>query len=82
MASNNEMIWNERGINWIADLVIELAPLNYTNSARMLNTFQHVRKMKPALQTLVSAALERIAAQVSDKTCTAVHRQAKAYLNV
>jgi aminopeptidase N len=82
MANNNEMIWNERGINWIADLVIELAPLNYTNSARMLNTFQHVRKMKPGLQTLVTAALERVVAKVSDATCTAVHRQARAYLNV
>ncbi len=81
LAANNEMIWNERGINWIADLVIELAPMNYTNAARMLNTFQHVRKMKPAIQPLVLAALERIAANVSDHACPAVHRQARAYLN-
>ena len=47
MANNNKMIWNERGVNWIADRVIELARINYTNAGRMLNTFQHVRKMKP-----------------------------------
>jgi len=47
MANNNKMIWNERGVNWIAGMVIELAPINYTNASRMLNTFQHVRKMKP-----------------------------------
>ncbi|MDR3553615.1 MAG: DUF3458 domain-containing protein [Syntrophobacteraceae bacterium] len=82
MAGNNEMIWNERGVNWIADLVIELAPMNYTNAARMLNSFQHVRKMKPGLQAMVLAALERVVANVSDQTSPAVHRQARAYLNV
>jgi aminopeptidase N len=82
MANNNEMIWNERGINWIADLVIELAPINYTNAARTLNTFQHVRKMKPDLQRMVLAALERIVANVDDQTSPAVHRQARAYLSV
>ncbi len=82
MANNNEMIWNERGVNWIAERVIELAPINYTNAARMLNTFQHVRKMKAGLQSMVLAALERIVAKVSDQTSPAVHRQARAYLNM
>jgi aminopeptidase N len=82
MANNNKMIWNERGVNWIADRVIELAPINYTNASRMLNTFQHVRKMKPGLQRLVLAALERVVSNVSDKTSPAVHRQAKRYLGV
>ncbi|HYA40136.1 MAG TPA: DUF3458 domain-containing protein [Syntrophobacteraceae bacterium] len=80
MANNNKMIWNERGVNWIADRVIELAPINYTNASRMLNAFQHVRKMKSNLQTLVIAALERIAGSVSDHASPAVHRQARAYL--
>jgi aminopeptidase N len=82
MANNNKMIWNERGINWIADVVIELAPINYTNSGRMLNTFQHVRRMKPDVQSMVIAALERIVANVSDEVSPAIHRQAKAYLNM
>ena len=82
MATNNEIIWSERGVGWIADLVIELAPVNYTNGARLLNTFQHVRKMKPDLQSLVLAALERVVENVSDSTSPAVHRQARAYLGV
>jgi aminopeptidase N len=81
MANNNKMIWNERGVNWIADRVIELAPINYTNASRMLNAFQHVRKMKSDLRTMVIAALERIAGNVSEQTCTAVYRQARSYLN-
>ena len=82
MANNNEVIWNERGVSWIADLVIELAPVNYTNSSRMLNSFQHVRKMKPGIQPLVLAALERIVGAVSEGTSPPVHRHARAYLNV
>ncbi len=80
MANNNKMIWNERGVNWIADRVIEMAPINYTNAGRMLNTFQHVRKMKPDLQRLVIAALERVVSNVYDHESPAIHRQANAYL--
>jgi aminopeptidase N len=80
MANNNKMIWNERGVNWIADTIIELAPINYTNASRMLNAFQHVRKMKPYLRTMAISALERIVKGVSDLASPAVHRQARAYL--
>jgi aminopeptidase N len=80
MANNHKMIWNERGVNWIADRVIELARFNYTNAGRMLNSFQHVRKMKPELQLLVAAALKRIVDEVPDRISPAIHRQAKAYL--
>jgi aminopeptidase N len=80
MANNNKMIWNDRGVNWIADRVIELAPINYTNASRMLNSFQHVRKMKPYLRDLVLSALKRIVDEVADSTSPAIHRQAKAYL--
>lgn len=82
MANNNKMIWNERGTDWIADTVIELAPINYTNAGRMLNTFQHVRKMKPELQNLVVRALERVVNGVPDAVSPAIHRQAKSYLNI
>ena len=80
MANNNKMIWSDRGVNWIADRVIELAPMNYTNASRMLNSFQHVRKMKPYLRDLVISALKRIVDEVPDRTSPAIHRQAKAYL--
>ncbi len=82
MANNHKVIWNQRGVNWLADRVIELAPINYTNAGRMLNSFQHVKKMKPELQQLVKPALERIVADVSDTQCPAIHRQAKAYLGL
>ncbi len=80
MANNNKMIWNPRGINWIADMVIELAPINYTNASRLLNAFQHVRVMKPELRDELIPALERIVREVPEQTSPAIHRQAKAYL--
>lgn len=80
MANNNKMIWNKRGIDWIADIVIELAPINYTNAGRMLNTFQHVKLMKPELRRMVLPALERIVREVSESQSPAIHRQAKAYV--
>jgi aminopeptidase N len=80
MASNNKMVWTDRGINWVADTVIELAPLNATTTARLLNAFQQVKKLKPELREKVKAALERTVQNVSRENCPAVYGQAEAYL--
>jgi aminopeptidase N len=45
MAVNNKMVWTDQGIAWVTDTVIELAPINMTTASRMLNTFQHVRRL-------------------------------------
>ncbi len=80
MATNNKMVWCDRGINWIADKIIELAPINATTTGRLLNTFQNVKKLKPPLQEKVMAALEKIVRHVSEETSPAVSGQARAYL--
>ncbi len=80
MATNNKMVWADRGINWIADTVIELAPINATTTGRLLNTFQHVKKLKSPLRAKVTAALERIVRHVSEEASPAVSGQARAYL--
>jgi aminopeptidase N len=79
MASNNKMVWTDRGIDWIADTVIMLASINDYTASRLLNTFQHCRKLKPGLRAKVSAALERIEDEVPDKVSPTVHGQAQAY---
>jgi aminopeptidase N len=81
MAANNRMVWKDEGIRWVADTVIELAPINATTTGRLLNTFQHVWKLKPELREKVKAALERIVRSVPDEVSPAVFRQAKAYLS-
>ncbi|MEJ2695997.1 MAG: DUF3458 domain-containing protein [Candidatus Sulfobium sp.] len=82
MAMNNKMVWTDRGIDWVAGTVAELAPFNATTAGRLLNTFQHVRKMKPPLREKVTAALGRILRNVSEKESPAVYGQARAYLEM
>lgn len=81
MAVNNRMVWRPEGVRWIADTVIELAPVNATTASRLLNTFQNVGMLKPDLQERVVPALERIVRGVSDEQCPTVHGQAKTYLD-
>jgi len=80
MAANNKMVWTAQGIRWVADTVIELAPINAITTGRLLNTFQQVNFLKPGLQESVRAALERIVRSISRTECPAVHGQATAYL--
>ncbi|MCC6346581.1 MAG: aminopeptidase N C-terminal domain-containing protein, partial [Nitrospirales bacterium] len=80
MAANNKMVWTDRGIAWVADTAIELAPVNATTTGRLLNTFQQVRLLKPELREKVLAALERIVRAVPEEVSPSVHGQAKAYL--
>lgn len=80
MAMNNKMVWTDRGIGWVADTVIELAPINATTAGRLLNTFQHAGALKPDLRAGVRTALERVARSVSERESPALYGQAAAYL--
>jgi aminopeptidase N len=82
MAANNKMVWTDRGISWLADTVIELAPVNATTTGRLLNTFQHVGKLRHPLKAKVTAALQRILEHVSEEICPSVYGQARAYLKL
>ncbi len=81
MAVNNKMVWTNRGIQWVADSVIELAAVNTTTASRLLNAFQHVRSLKPDLRDKVTAALEQIVRETPESTSPTISRQAKGYLN-
>ena len=81
MATNNKMVWTDQGIRWVADTVIELAPINATTTSRLLNTFQNVKKLKPALKEKVIPALEQILQNVSEESSPSVYGQARSYLN-
>jgi aminopeptidase N len=80
MAINTKMVWSDEGIRWVAATVKELAPINATTASRMLNTFQHVGKLRSALQEKVIVALEDILLGVSPEASPTIHGQAKAYL--
>jgi aminopeptidase N len=80
MATNNKMVWSNRGIRWVTDTVIELSPINTTTASRLLNTFQQVRKLKPDLREKVLKGLEEIVRRVTGKANPTIHGQAGAYL--
>ncbi len=80
MATNNKMVWTDQGIRWVADTVIELAPINATTTCRLLNTFQQVKNLKPVLRGKVIAALEHIVQNVSEESSPSVYGQARSYL--
>jgi len=79
MAGNNKAVWTDKGIRWAADTVVSLAPINATTASRLLNTFQHVKSLKPQLREKVSAALERIVELVPENVCPTIHGQARTY---
>jgi aminopeptidase N len=80
MAVNNKMVWTDEGIRWVAATVMELAPINATTASRLLNTFQHVGKLRPPLKGMVATALREIEAAVPPTTGPTIHGQASAYL--
>jgi len=80
MAANNKMLWTEKGIRWMTAAIIELAPINQTTTSRMLNAFQHVRRLRPPLRERVLEALEEIVSRVGREASPTVYGQASSYL--
>jgi len=64
----------------VAETVIALAPINATTASRLLNTFQHVQRLEPALREKVRPALEEIVQQAPASLNPTIHSQATAYL--
>jgi aminopeptidase N len=79
MAVNNKMVWTDEGIHWVSATVKELAIINATTASRLLNTFQHVRKLRSPLREKVIEALRAVLEGVSSEACPTIHGQAKAY---
>jgi aminopeptidase N len=80
MATNNNMVWTDRGIAWLTNSIIELAPINMTTTSRLLNTFQHARRMRSPLRENVLASLNRIVETLAEGEYPVIHNQASAYL--
>lgn len=80
MAANTRKVWTDEGIQWIADRVVELAPVNSTVASRLLNTFQQVNRLRPPLKEKVREALRYIADRVPDSASATVAGQVRSYL--
>jgi aminopeptidase N len=80
VAANTKMIWTDEGVEWIVATIIEIARLNPFVTSKLLNVFQHARKLRPNLKPKAVAALQKIIEEVPESVNPAVNGQAKAYL--
>ena len=58
MGANNKMLWSDRGIRWLTETVLKLAPVNEIGAYRLAGTFQMVNKLADDLKPKVRSALE------------------------
>ena len=79
MAVNNAMLWTEKGVAWLADQIIQLAPINMYTAGRLLNALQLRARLRQPLQSWADAALDRILAKVPEEVAPALHHQARTY---
>lgn len=80
MAANNKVLWTEAGVAWLAEQVIDLAPVSATTANRMLSALKHVAMLRQPLKAWATEALERIVAKVPAEVSPTIHGQALAYL--
>lgn len=78
MAFNTKMVWTDKGLQWVTDTIIQFSSFNTTLASRLLNTFQHVKRLKPALKKKVTGHLKTILEKVKDNPV--ISGQANAYL--
>jgi aminopeptidase N len=80
MATNNKVLWTERGLRWMADTVIRLAPINDNAALRLVNAFQQVRDMGPTLKPGVIRSLQAMKEGVAPSAAPSVAGRIAAYL--
>ena len=80
MASNNRMLWTDRGIAWMRDTIIRMAAVNENTAVRLLACFQHVSKLAPDLKARVTEALEQVAARIEAERSPSLAGRVRAYL--
>jgi len=81
MAFNTKMVWTDQGMLWVRDTVLEMTKINNNLAARLLNTFQHAKLMRPPLKKKVMEHLKYIIGKINKKDNPVIHAQASAYLN-
>ncbi len=80
VAANNRVLWTARGLDWLADTVIKLAPVNENTAIRLLGCLQLVRRLDDDLRPPALAALERMRAGIDPARAPSVLGRVRAYL--
>lgn len=79
MSANNKLLWSERGLAWLTDTVIRLAPINENTANRLVGALNQVQHLAADLKPLALAALDRMAAGVDAKSAPSAAGRIRAY---
>lgn len=80
MGSNNKMLWTDRGIEWLTETVVKLAPVNENTALHLLDTLRQVHQLPGDLKPLVLRALETMSDRVPADRAPSVAGRIKSYL--
>ena len=80
LTGNNKLLWTERGIDWVAQTAIRMAPVNENTANRLIACFQLVHKLADDLQPRVLAALKTVRRGVDASKAPSVAGRVNAYL--
>jgi aminopeptidase N len=80
MASNNKMLWTDRGIEWATKTVIRLAAINENSANHLVAAFQQVNQLADDLRPKVLSALKTMSAAVDPEKHPSTAGRIRAYL--
>ncbi|MBN1675113.1 MAG: M1 family metallopeptidase [Kiritimatiellae bacterium] len=80
MAFNNKLLWTDRGIGWMTETVIKLAPVNENTANRLVAAFQHVHRLAADLKPKVLGALGAMRDGIDPGTAPSVRGRVESYL--
>ncbi|MDD4019702.1 MAG: M1 family metallopeptidase [Kiritimatiellae bacterium] len=81
LSLNNAQIWTPRGLEWLAETVIKLAPVSEYTTMRLIAPCQACRAFAPDLRDAVEGALSSMLTALKDARCPSVTGRIGAYLN-
>ena len=80
LSLNNAQVWTERGLRWLTDTVIKLAPVSEFTTLRLIAPCQAYPAFAPDLRAAVEAALREMLAFTRQRRCPSVTGRLEAYL--
>lgn len=80
LSLNNAQIWSTRGLRWLTETVIKLAPVSEFTTLRLIAPCQAYQTFAPDLRRTVEAALREMLAFAKQHRCPSVTGRLEAYL--
>ena len=80
LSLNNAQIWTPRGLRWLTDTAIRLAPVSEFTTLRLIAPLQAFPSFAPDLRLSVQAALREMLTALQKTRCPSVIGRLEAYL--